>query len=320
MAKITPCLENGKTAFVDILDENEIAFGSSEFIVLRAIKNISDANYIYYLARSPKFRNRAIGCMEGTSGRKRVNDKSLQNETFEIPNIQTQTAIARVLSSFDDKIELNNKINNELENLAKTIYEYWFVQNADKRWEKGKLGDYIPSSGGFAFKSTEWKNEGFPVIKIKDIQEDNTLNFHGIDKVSKETVIDKKFVANAGEVVIAMTGATIGKVAIIPFSEDKILVNQRVGIFKSTDPLEKIPFLINTLNQSYVREMIISIANGASQPNISNEQINAIPLVMPNERLISQYNNMLQPFYTQILKNRQENAALPNFETSCFHF
>jgi len=60
LAKITPCLENGKTAFVDILDENEIAFGSSEFIVLRAIKNISDANYIYYLARSPKFRNRAI--------------------------------------------------------------------------------------------------------------------------------------------------------------------------------------------------------------------------------------------------------------------
>ena len=78
VAKITPCLENGKTAFVNILDSEEVAFGSSEFIVLRNNK-LSDAKFIYYLARSPYFREKAISCMEGTSGRKRVNETALKH-------------------------------------------------------------------------------------------------------------------------------------------------------------------------------------------------------------------------------------------------
>jgi len=239
-----------------------------------------------------------------------MTQKAYQDIEISLPDLPTQTAIARILSSLDDKIELNNKINKELESLARTIYEYWFVQNAGEKWERKSLGEYIQSTGGFAFKSTEWKNEGYPTIKIKDIQEDNTLNFNGIDYVSKDTSIDDKFVAKAGEVVIAMTGATIGKVAVVPFHSDKIYVNQRVGIFKSPNPLEKLPFLINSLNQNYVREMIFLIASGAAQPNISNEQINSIPLVIPNEELIKKYNDMMKSSYIQILNNQQENVEL----------
>ena len=113
VAKITPCLENGKTAFVDILDENEVAFGSSEFIVLRETE-LSDKNFIYYLARSPLFRERAIRCMEGTSGRKRVNEGALKRQEILVPDIPTQQKIASVLSKLDDKIELNNQINDNL--------------------------------------------------------------------------------------------------------------------------------------------------------------------------------------------------------------
>ncbi len=79
VAKITPCLENGKTAFVDILEDGEIAFGSSEFIVLRA-KEGNDKLFLYYLSISPTFREKAVSCMEGTSGRKRVNETSLKNQ------------------------------------------------------------------------------------------------------------------------------------------------------------------------------------------------------------------------------------------------
>ena len=72
LARITPCLENGKTAFVDILEEGEIAFGSTEFIVLRKKDGVSDALFLYYLAISPDFRERAISLMNGTSGRQRI--------------------------------------------------------------------------------------------------------------------------------------------------------------------------------------------------------------------------------------------------------
>lgn len=127
VAKITPCLENGKTALVDILNDKEVAFGSSEFIVLRENKN-SDKKFIYYLSRSPLFRNKAISCMEGTSGRKRVNEGALKTQEILVPDLPTQQKIASVLSALDDKIELNNRINAELEAMAKTLYDYWFVQ------------------------------------------------------------------------------------------------------------------------------------------------------------------------------------------------
>lgn len=127
LARITPCLENGKTAKVDILDEDEVAFGSTEFIVLRENEH-SINEFIFYLAKSPAFRKRAISCMEGTSGRKRVNEGALKLQVLPIPDIETQQKIASVLSSLDAKIEINNRINTELEAMAKTLYDYWFVQ------------------------------------------------------------------------------------------------------------------------------------------------------------------------------------------------
>jgi type I restriction enzyme S subunit len=127
LAKITPCLENGKTAFVDILDDDEVAFGSTEFIVLRAKEN-SDNEYLYYLARSPAFRKKAISCMEGTSGRKRVNEGALKLQELLIPDKPSQQKIAAILSALDAKIDCNNRINSELEAMAKTLYDYWFMQ------------------------------------------------------------------------------------------------------------------------------------------------------------------------------------------------
>lgn len=154
VAKITPCLENGKTAQVDILENNEVAFGSSEFIVLRE-NQYSINDYIYYLAKSPVFRERAISCMEGTSGRKRVNEGALKRQEIIVPNKNTQQKIAKVLSDLDAKIELNNKINAELEAMVKTLYDYWFVQ-FDFPNEYGKP---YKSSGGMMVCNEELKRE-----------------------------------------------------------------------------------------------------------------------------------------------------------------
>lgn len=76
LARITPCLENGKTAFVDILEDEEIAAGSTEFIVMRAKNNISP-QWVYCLARDENFRSYAISSMVGSSGRERVHEKYL---------------------------------------------------------------------------------------------------------------------------------------------------------------------------------------------------------------------------------------------------
>lgn len=114
MARITPCLENGKTAKVNILADNEVGFGSTEYIVFRAVENILNKDYLYYLVCSPAVRDIAIKSMVGSSGRQRVQTDVIKNIEIDLPSLTEQRKIASVLHSLDDKIALNNKINNNL--------------------------------------------------------------------------------------------------------------------------------------------------------------------------------------------------------------
>lgn len=114
MARITPCLENGKTAYVDILADGEVAFGSTEFIVMRARAGISDPQFVYYLATSPAFRNVAIKSMVGSSGRQRVQQGVLDELELTVPPLEEQQKIGAMLAMLDQKIALNNKINDNL--------------------------------------------------------------------------------------------------------------------------------------------------------------------------------------------------------------
>ena len=114
MARITPCLENGKTAKVNILDEDEVGFGSTEYIVFRAIDNVSDADYLYYLICSPTVRNAAIKSMVGSSGRQRVQTDVVENLEISVPSLVEQRKIGALLKAIDDKIAVNNNINKNL--------------------------------------------------------------------------------------------------------------------------------------------------------------------------------------------------------------
>ena len=196
LAKITPCLENGKTAFVNCLQEDEIGFGSTEFIVLRAKENI-DERFLYYLSISPEFRKQAISLMEGTSGRKRVNENALKISDFLIPDLEEQRKIANILSAIDDKIQINNQINQELEAMAKTLYDYWFVQ-FDFPDQNGKP---YKSSGGKMVYNPELKREipeGWGVEKLSEFlvlnkdKYNKELNWQKIHYLETSNLIENK--------------------------------------------------------------------------------------------------------------------------------
>ena len=122
MARITPCLENGKTAQVSILNDGEVGFGSTEYIVFRAKENLADEDYLYYLVCSPLVRDPAIKSMVGSSGRQRVQTDVVQNLEIDIPDLDTQKKIGGILRTFDNKIALNNAINENLLEQAQTIF------------------------------------------------------------------------------------------------------------------------------------------------------------------------------------------------------
>ena len=156
MARITPCLENGKISQVSILDYNEIGAGSTEFIVLREKEGISDKDFIYYLSNSEYFKEPAIKSMVGSSGRQRVQRDVVENLEIYVPPLETQKKIGKVLSFFDKKISLNKKINKNLQKQINILFKSFFInfEFYDGKYQETLFGE-IP---------IEWN-----IILFKDI-------------------------------------------------------------------------------------------------------------------------------------------------------
>jgi type I restriction enzyme S subunit len=126
LARITPCLENGKTALVSCLPDGVNGHGSTEFIVLSP-RIDSDQYFLYYLTRSDEFRTYAISRMEGTSGRQRVPNNSVGQYSFSCPPKSERRAIGEILATLDDRIALLRETNITLEALAQALFKSWFV-------------------------------------------------------------------------------------------------------------------------------------------------------------------------------------------------
>jgi len=175
----------------------------------------------------------------------------------------------------------------------------------------GCIGDYCSVKSGFAFKSSWWTTTGVKVIKIGSINQDNLnlleCSYVDEDKIDKA----KEFKVNAGDLLIAMTGATIGKFAMVPYSSDTLLVNQRVGkFFLGNNPVEKLPFIYCTLKQPDVYYEIVNRGQGSAQPNISASDIMSIPCVIPSKEAINIFNETIHPLFELIISNQRENHKL----------
>jgi len=222
VARITPCLENGKTVFVDILDDGEIGFGSTEYIVLREKQGTSDKDFLYYFAISPEFRDVAILSMTGSSGRQRVQTDVVRNHLFSLPPLPEQKAIASVLSSLDDKIELLHRQNKTLEAMAETLFRQWFVEEAQEGWEKNDIYSLIDVVYGFPFKSKFFNDDkkGHPLIRIRNLK-------NGFSNIYTDEECDEKHFLNCGDLVAGMDG----EFRLYIWSGEKSLLNQRACKF-----------------------------------------------------------------------------------------
>lgn len=231
LARITPCLENGKTAQVTILDDNEIAFGSTEYIVMREKEGKTINDFIYYLSISDDFRNIAIKSMTGTSGRQRAQKDVIENSIINLPPIEEQKAISNILSTLDNKIEVNNKINQKLEEMAQAIFKQWFIDfdfpNEEGKPYKSSGGEMVESElgmipdgwevdclsnianylNGLAMQKFRPENEKefLKVLKIKELRQGK------VDENSDlcSSKIDTKYIIEDGDIIFSWSGSLL---------------------------------------------------------------------------------------------------------------
>jgi len=274
-----------------------------------------DSGYLYNFLRSPFFRNQIetfiIGCQQPNFG-----PAHIKRMVIPIPPITTQRKIAAILSAYDDLIENNTRRIEILEEMARSIYREWFVnfrfpgheqvQMVDSElglipegWEVGKLGDVSCVIPGYAFKSKDWQKTGIPVIKIKNINADNTVDIQKTDFVSQSILTPKikKYLLKGGEFLIAMTGATAGKVGKLR-TKEPMLLNQRVA---KIEPLPNYrSYIWQIISSEEGQNRFFKLADGAAQPNMSGLQIEEVRIILPSLSLCIDFDSIVNDIYRQI--------------------
>ena len=311
MARITPCLENGKTAFVDCLNKDEVAFGSTEFIVLRAKPGVSDAQFVYYLATSPEFRQVAIKSMVGSSGRQRVQQPVLENLELVVPELPKQKRIGGFLAAIDDKIALNAKINDNLEQQAVALFKSWFVDfslfggTVPENWEDTTLENITTLiTRGIAPKYSD--NSDQTVVNQKCIR-NHTIDL-SLARTHTPKAINEKWL-KFGDLLINSTGdGTLGRVAQVWFAPKALTVDSHVTIVRPAR--EELIFYIGLWGILHEKEIESLHTGSTGQTELPRDRVKMLKLLLPDNISLSRFNSIIAPMASTIISNQEENQKL----------
>ena len=336
LARITPCLENGKGAQVRILPDDTIGQGSTEFIVLRA-KVPSDSDFTYYVSRHPDFRHYAIRQMTGTSGRQRVAWQSLVD--YELPDLQPhqRKSIGLILGTLDDKIELNRRMNETLEATARAIFKDWFVDFGPTRaklegrapylapdiwslfpdrldnlgkpegWTSSTIGQEVEVVGGSTPSTKEPAFWGGDVswATPKDLSSLNTPVL-----LSTERQITGAGLSQIGSgllpvgTVLLSSRAPIGYMAI---AQIPVAVNQGFIAMICNRRLSNVfVWLWTQANMEIVHQK----ANGSTFQEISKSNFRPIAATVPKGEVLRAFDEAVTPLFDRIVANEIESKAL----------
>ena len=297
MARITPCLENGKHAYISCLEKDEVAYGSTEYIVIRGRKDISDNDFVYYLSHFPDFKNAAIKSLVGTSGRQRAQVDVLENLKMYLPPLSTQRQIASILSSLDDKIELNRKINANLEAQAQALFKSWFVDfepfkdqpfveselgMIPKGWKVGTLGEIIDIKYG---KDHKKLLEGcYPVY-----------GSGGLMRYAEKAIY-------SGESVLIPRKGTLNNVMYV--NEAFWTVDT---MFYSIPRVEKVMLFVYIF---LCNRDLSSLNAGSAVPSMTTEILNNMKIIIPSQKILNSFNDIASTLYSSIKQQQQESRRL----------
>ena len=202
--------------------------------------------------------------------------------------------------------------------MHKTKFKQTEIGMIPEEWEVGHISDLVRVKAGYAFKSSDFTNHGIGVIKIKNIN-DGTVDLINTDKISNDLFnsLSNDFVLSTGDVVIAMTGATIGKVGKLRDTDKKYVLNQRVARFISNNKAD-LEFVFQYTKTKDWIDSINNYANGAAQQNISADGIASIAIPIPPENERKQIAEILSSFDDKIELNQQMNKTLEEIGKAIF--
>ena len=300
---------NKRFAFVDIeYTANYIA--STKLMVIRPYTDLVLPQYLYMILKSQPIIDELQHLAETRSGTfpQITFSAELAPMDIKIPPLETQQKIAKVLSAIDDKIELNNSINNNLEQQAQALF-YEIYNNG----KCGTIGDILEIIETGSRPKGGALTHGVPSIGAENI------NGFGVYDYSKDKFISAEFynklnrgIVKSKDVLLYKDGAYTGKVSMTldDFPHKQCAVNEHVFLLR-TNKLATQFFLYFCLLDNSNRQKIHTLACGkAAQPGLNQNELKSVPIKIPNIEDIINFDITVTPIMKQIANNAKEKQKL----------
>lgn len=317
MARITPCLENGKTAQVSILNDGEVGFGSTEYIVFRAKEGIANKDYLYYLVCSPEVREPAIKSMVGSSGRQRVQTDVVKNLEIDVPPLVDQEKIGSFLKSFDDKIALNDKINKNLEQQTQELFKAWFVTfetfggKMPSSWSVAKLGDVA------TIKTNSFSPAKNPTVMLEhySIPAFDEQKYPVFELASN--VKSNKYILTDNSVMISKLNPSTKRVWRPMCISEFAVSSTEFIIFEANDPTYK-DYIFSVIDSPAFSDWMCAHTTGStnSRQRTTPSTTLEFQIALPPQEIVSDFCKIVTPMYDMIAQNTCENRKLAVFRDS----
>jgi len=316
--------------------ENSVS--STEYLVIKP-KPLVDKNFLYYYLIGDLFTNTIDGARTGTSNsHQRVKKEFILGQKLNLPTFGHQEAIANLLKSFDDKIEINNKINKNLEELAQTLYKQWFVDfefpNEEGKPYKSSGGEMLDSElgmiplgfrvtvlseivdkiNGFSYKGSDLIDSSTGLVTIKNSNKERSFNEGGFKSIGVSNRVKNHHYCKPGDVLITCTDVTqnadyIGNSIYI------YTMNKYNRLIFSMDLIK-----LKKINKKISNEFIYELTRTQRFKNFSLGYVTGTTVLHLDKRLINEYRFVLPPYdlldkFQELIKaihNKISNGMIQN--------
>lgn len=256
----------------------------SSIAIIRPNKKLVEPSFLVYAIKEPSVKDFILTNFVGGSGVPRIVLKDFKQIELKIPNKEIQKAIASILSSLDDKIDLLNRQNITLEKMAETLFRQWFVEEAKEEWEMGKIEDLFILQRGFDLPIQNRVSGGYPIYAS-----------------SGESGYHIEFKVKGPGVTTGRSGV-LGNVFYI--QEDFWPLNTSLFIkeYKNSNPLHSY-FVLKTIDLN-------SFNAGSAVPTLNRNHVHESPVEIPPMKLIDEFEKIVKPLFEKIKSNQTQIRTL----------
>jgi type I restriction enzyme, S subunit len=310
--------------------------------IIRPNRSLIEPRYLRYVLSNPAF-TRTAQSKTVQSVQANFSLGELKKAKFQLPHMAMQREILSVLGTLDDRITLLRETNTTLEAIALALFKSWFVdfdpvhakmqgrapegmdeataalfpdsfeeselKAMPKGWRIGTLSDLASFQNGYAFKSKDWSEAGHPVIKIGNVKP-SLISFDGCSFVDAESVVGlDRFKLKRGDLLVGMTGY-VGETGLVTEVSPAAYLNQRVGRIATSAGVKDLGFIFCLTRHEDFKAFAEGQSHGSAQANVSGSDLLKFKSVIPDNKVIRAFNDLIETFIESIMLNHEQAKLL----------